>query len=107
MDWHIFAAAGKYAGLGGIALIVFLYLFRQILKLGIFKNIGSQGTFLTINNVTVMDHFDNSPVCQLAIHAPYCPIVNDNVLYHSRSRRTLVSPCEYLNLKSGTQQAPS
>ncbi len=51
MDWHIFAAAGKYAGLGGIALIVFLYLFRQILKLGIFKNIGSQGTLLTINNV--------------------------------------------------------
>jgi len=51
LDWHIFESAGKYAGLGGIALIVLLYLFRQILKLGIFKNIGSKGTLLTINNI--------------------------------------------------------
>jgi hypothetical protein len=51
VDWKIFETAGKYAGLAGIALIVVLYIFRQILKLPIFKNIGSRGTLLTINNI--------------------------------------------------------
>jgi len=51
MDWHIFEAAGKYAGLGGIALIVLLYLIRQILQLNIFKNVGSRGTLVVITNI--------------------------------------------------------
>jgi hypothetical protein len=51
VDWKVFEAVGKYAGLAGIALIVLLYIFRQILKLGIFKNIGGKGTLLTINNI--------------------------------------------------------
>ena len=51
MDPKIFEEAGKYAGLAGIALIVLLYLYRQILKLGIFGKIGSKGTLLTINNI--------------------------------------------------------
>jgi hypothetical protein len=51
LDWHIFETAGKYAGLAGIALIVLLYVFRQILKLRIFKNVGSEGTLTTINNI--------------------------------------------------------
>ena len=51
MDWKVIEAAGKYAGLAGIAIIVFLFLFRQILKLGIFRDLGSKGTFLTINNI--------------------------------------------------------
>lgn len=51
MDWKVFEAVGKYAGLAGIALIVLLYIFRQILKLDIFRNIGSKGTLLTINNI--------------------------------------------------------
>jgi hypothetical protein len=51
LDWKVFEAVGKYAGLAGIALIVLLYIFRQILKLDIFRNIGSKGTLLTINNI--------------------------------------------------------
>jgi hypothetical protein len=51
LDWHIFETAGKYAGLGGIAVIVLLYIFRQILKLQIFKNVGSKGTLIVINNI--------------------------------------------------------
>jgi hypothetical protein len=51
LDWHIFETAGKYAGLGGIAVIALLYLFRQILKLGIFRNIGGRGTLLIVNNI--------------------------------------------------------
>jgi hypothetical protein len=51
LDWKIFEEAGKYAGLAGIALIVLLYIFRQILKLQIFAKIGGKGTQLTINNI--------------------------------------------------------
>lgn len=51
MDWHIFETAGKYAGLGGIAVIVLLYLFRQILKLNVFGNVGRAGTLSVINNI--------------------------------------------------------
>src|SRR5438477_11076824 len=51
LDWHIFETAGKYAGLAGIALIVLLYLFRQLLKLDIFKNVGSKGTLVIVSNI--------------------------------------------------------
>jgi hypothetical protein len=51
LDWKIFEEAGKYAGLAGIALIVLLYIIRQILKLPIFDKIGGRGTQLTINNI--------------------------------------------------------
>jgi hypothetical protein len=51
LDWKVFEAVGKYAGLAGIALTVLLYIFRQILKLKIFKNVGSAGTLLLINNI--------------------------------------------------------
>ena len=51
MDWKIFEQAGKYAGLAGIALIVLLYIIRQILTLPIFDKIGGKGTQLTINNI--------------------------------------------------------
>ncbi len=51
MDWKLVESAGKYAGLAGIALIVFLFIIRQILKLGIFKSVGSKGTLITINNI--------------------------------------------------------
>lgn len=51
MDWKIFEAAGKYAGLAGIALIVLLYVLRLILNLKIFEGVGSAGTLVIINNI--------------------------------------------------------
>jgi hypothetical protein len=51
LDWKVIEAAGKYAGLAGIALIVLLYVFRLILKLKIFDSLGSDGTRLTVNNI--------------------------------------------------------
>jgi hypothetical protein len=51
LNWNVFETVGKYAGLGGIALTVLLYIFQQILKLKIFKNIGSAGTLLVVNNI--------------------------------------------------------
>jgi hypothetical protein len=51
VDWNLVEAAGKYAGLAGIALIVFLFVTHLVLRLGAFKSIGSKGALLAINNI--------------------------------------------------------
>jgi hypothetical protein len=63
LDWKIFETAGKYAGLGGIAVIVLLYLFRLILRLPIFDKIGGKGTLQVINNIIIRTVFVGHTPC--------------------------------------------
>jgi hypothetical protein len=49
VDWNLVEAAGKYAGLAGVALIVFLWLMKSVLNL--MKPVGGKGAISIINNV--------------------------------------------------------